>query len=191
MTICIVGHGPSIVGRKLGEFIDSHDIVIRMAECDWQDPVDWGSKYDIGIYSQGPSIQWKNQTQRKPTGEYWFYNAKPVKLTDPDGWVTKIPIKTRKICRSVHKWRSHVKTHFSRGTAALLAAWNIYQESDPTFSLVGFDAVKNGFNDIHHPEALDKFTGRKPPKKGNTHDWNGEYKLIKTLQGTKVPINLL
>ena len=44
MKVCIIGHGPSATGKGLGKKIDSHDIVIRHVECDWQSEEDYGHK---------------------------------------------------------------------------------------------------------------------------------------------------
>ena len=81
MRVCIIGHGPSAKGKMLGRAIDAHDVVIRHVECDWQNPSDYGTRYDIGIFCPEPMFvaldaQWVPD-------QYWFY--------DPSG--TQAPLK--------------------------------------------------------------------------------------------------
>lgn len=76
MKIALVLSGSSAIGKGLGTEIDSHDLVIRMMDCEWQDnhPEDYGSKYDYGILPGPWSIE--NTTKRivkQPTQGWLLY----------------------------------------------------------------------------------------------------------------------
>lgn len=186
-TVCIVGHGPSLVGANLGKFIDSHDCVIRMVECDWQSVKDYGRKYNIGVYSIGPSLLWVYRSKCRPD-MYFFYKTKIGKeLAVMDDEVIKPSsgingIFTVVLKKTVWEWivKANLKKarHFSRGTAAVIASLTYFNPKKIT--IVGFDAVLNGFKPNHHPQAL-KRIHKSLAKGGNTHDWTKEKEVISLL----------
>lgn len=54
-TVVFVGNAPSLIGEGLGEWIDSHDVVVRFNECptrDYEDDV--GSRTDILVSNPYP-----------------------------------------------------------------------------------------------------------------------------------------
>lgn len=53
--IVIVGHGPSIVGKRLGPWLDAQTVV-RLKECPRPNAEDWGTRID---YSCGSSRRWE------------------------------------------------------------------------------------------------------------------------------------
>lgn len=179
MRICIVGHGPSTKGRKLGPEIDAHDIVIRHVECDWQDAEDYGSRYDIGIFCPDPL--WQAAEAEKVPEFYWKYDPKN-KCKDEPIWTTFRDVMCFNLRTKVNPLING--RHFSRGTAAVIGAV-LWAKADE-ISLVGFDAVTSGkFNENHHPEELTRLLKtRKKIGKGlnlNTHDWAKEKQLLADL----------
>src|ERR1044072_2888538 len=67
-TIAIIGHGRSPEGTGWGPRIDACDCVIRMWDCHWQNPADFGRRYDIGFFEVHPSLlpKFKTHNKRKP-----------------------------------------------------------------------------------------------------------------------------
>ena len=51
MNVCVVGHGPSLVGAALGERIDAHDKVVRMKLGTHADETDYGKRLDMLVAS--------------------------------------------------------------------------------------------------------------------------------------------
>lgn len=185
-SVAVIGHGPSIVGKQLGECIDNCNAVIRMIECDWQDAEDYGTKYTIGIYATGGSDDFLRITKRVPSLCWWKYDAegliRPRDALNPDIIAKK---HTGKFVRSLRKtvWEHIVKgkKKFSRGTAAAVAAMQLVRPTH--LYLVGFDDVARGSmkEGEWHPEELrqylkdnKRYTGRD----STSHDWVNERQVI-------------
>jgi len=191
ISVAIIGHGSSIEGRGYGKFIDSNDIVIRMAECDWQNHTDYGIKYDIGVFAEGPSKSWAENSQRIPKLEYWYYRMDKNIRNEEDVMSKFKDRQTRELRNSVWQYVKHLKPgfHFSRGTAAVISAAKLYHPVE--ISLFGFDSVINGTNEKtgskHHPDLLTQYlpSDYHLPRNGNTHDWESEKNLMQTLSSTK------
>jgi len=70
-TAVIVGHGPSALDGKLGEFIDAQDYVIRLKRCQesLKYPADYGTRTDIlgGSYGIAGAIR------QIPADHYWVW----------------------------------------------------------------------------------------------------------------------
>ena len=184
MNVCIVGHGPSTKGRKLGELIDSHDVVVRHVECDWQDQEDYGVKYDYGIFCPAPI--WQAEDAVKRPDRYWKYD--PLFECPTDEPVTTIF--RDKVCDNINEFVTPliIGRHFSRGTAAVIAAIYILRPAE--INLVGFDAVLQGFfEQRHHPSELKELLIKKGKELNfrkkllfDTHEWHKEMCLIKTIK---------
>ncbi len=184
-NIAIIGHGPSTRGRRLGSFIDLCDTVIRMIECDWQDPEDYGEKYTIGVYATGGSDDFTKVIVKKPSLCWWVYVTSGALSTmavsddsvDRAG-AGKRPI--RWLRKTVWKWIGEDKK-FSRGTAAAIAAMELLRfDTTPTsLHLVGFDDVVRGgmLKDAYHPPELQQYLrtqGRTLARSETDHDWKNE-----------------
>jgi hypothetical protein len=161
-----------------------------MVECDWQDKTDYGQKYSIGIYTQGPSKEWVIKSKRTPN-RYWFYKAKGCDVVKEDIELepVKFKVPTLMLRNSVYKWQSYIGKHPSRGTAAIVASLEHLRPNSIT--AVGFDAVIRGFDDNHHPQALTDYIGREPKKGGDTHNWEGERELLRILKMKYVNIRMI
>ena len=81
--IVIVGHGPSVVGRKLGRFIDD-SIVIRLKGAPKPNAEDWGTRTDYVSTTRAVFV-----TKRLPC-EHWIFGKEEPKYRrgDVDRWLT-------------------------------------------------------------------------------------------------------
>lgn len=72
MITVVVGHGHSPVGKGWGKRIDSGDAVIRLWNWHWQDPLDWGVKYDWGFFEihHTSLSQYHKKNKKHPTEGY-------------------------------------------------------------------------------------------------------------------------
>ena len=146
INIAIIGHGRTPERRAWGRKIDSCDVVIRMWDWHWQEPRDYGKKYDIGILEIAPTLIRTFQLHNKHTPTIgWVGSA----LHRAD--ICPLPDKTEVIDQS--RWTdlgkrmgglgATGKLEFTRGTIA--ACWAIeYAVQGDKIILVGFDNVKAG-----------------------------------------------
>lgn len=67
MITVIIGHGRSPEGQGWGPRIDSADCVVRMWDWDWQDPRDYGTRYDFGLFELHPSLMPRFRAHNKRT----------------------------------------------------------------------------------------------------------------------------
>lgn len=188
-NICIIGHGPSAFEiPKLSKLIDGSQCVIRMVECDWQDPDVYGHKYDIGVYSQGPSETLLHQAKRKPSFEYWRYEVSSIIGQRTDSFTNARGRRVRNLRESVWRHCDSQRHHVSRGTATILASISLMPNIEQ-IQLVGFDNINAGkFHEHHHPEQLQNYLMEKLRRetKKNTHDWKYERKLVQRKAKEKV-----
>lgn len=185
-SVAVIGHGPSIVGKQLGKYIDKCNIVIRMIECDWQNEVDYGTKYNIGIYATGGSEEYLRMTERIPSLCWWEYDAKgtkvPIDAHEPDVFIKKVRTKIVRLLRSsIWAYVEEGKKKFSRGTAAAIVAMQLFTPSH--LYLVGFDDVARGSmkEGEWHPAELRQYlidNKKSPGRSLNSHDWVNEKKVI-------------
>ncbi len=187
-SVAVIGHGPSVVGKKLGKYIDKCNIVIRMIECDWQDEEDYGSKYTIGIYATGGSDSYLSLTKRIPSFCWWEYNAvgtvPPKDALYQDAFRTSRETKIARILRKT-VWQHIIPNKkFSRGTAAAVAAIQLFHPTH--LYLLGFDDVVRGSMEEGkwHPESLRQYllqNKRSLYRDSFSHDWANESRVIATL----------
>ena len=160
--IAIVGHGQSLIGAELGDYIDSHDHVLRFAK-DPTDAIvemkteDFGDLIDILLYTETG----KKRLHLDPRSEYehaehWIYD----KSCGPDlDWLEKY-----------QKYKRPDRAgHLSRGTAAVIMAAKAGYED---INLFGFDNIMNGNNEHY----LSCFRDLKLTKK--YHDYVAERRII-------------
>jgi len=190
-TVCIVGHGPSTQGRELGKIIDSYDIVIRMVECDWQDELDYGKKYNIGVFSSGVSFSQARKAKRKPSDKYWYYLTKGKHLEnqyDSYGAYRQREMITLRKTVWKYKQKNHKFSRFTRGTAAVIAAVEFLKPKE--IALVGFDTVMKGIPFSDHPNHPNAERISKSHYVGIMHSWGEEKGVIESFKN-EVNINLL
>lgn len=182
LSVAIIGHGPSIVGKEYGALINLHDIVIRMGECDWQFKRQWdyGIKYSIGMVATGGSDDFLKLSRRKPKLSWWSYETSGTLLFDSDEVCLYKDIPMRLLRKTVWNWIGKGNKKFSRGTAACIAAFQLL--SPTKITLFGFDDVARGFSLSEHPEELREFLKKnhKTTRRVATdHDWLRESNVIK------------
>jgi hypothetical protein len=148
MTTIVIGHGRSPEGRGWGGKIDSCEIVIRMWDWRWQPFIDYGSKYDYGLFMLTPKgIQIFNEyNETKPQRGWLAYMGKPTPLgLLPKGVPVELVDTAHWVDAAVAMGGAGLsgKLTLTRGTAA--AAWAIQEEKERVI-LVGFDNVACGIN---------------------------------------------
>jgi hypothetical protein len=198
--IVIVGNGPSPVGKRWGSRIDAAETVIRMADNDWQDAPDYGTKYTVGILcGPGRRLAWElEKTARRP-GLWWLFNPhrlltgipeNPVwhgvsceRIADgfADGWIGRL-------VASGAQNESGGRPALTRGFVAVIEARRRWPEEPIT--LVGFDVLETGVvpaTSEGYPAAALKW--RDLPmhqwKRGSTrnqsHDYGAEHAALLTM----------
>lgn len=199
MTIAVIGHGRSPEGKGWGPLIDQCNIVVRMWDCEWQAPEDYGVKYDYGMFVLTPKglRMFVENRVKEPTQAYLAYMGKPV----PAEAIKDIQHNTEFV--DTRKWVQLAEAQggrglnpdktltLTRGTAA--ACWACEHSPNGTVFLVGFDNVKKGINqtiqESFSPAYWDLYMSRFKPNvekvypvggaKTATHDMSVEASLIK------------
>lgn len=188
MTTVVIGHGRTPGGKGWGPKIDEC-LVVRLWDNHWQDPTDYGTRYDYGYMELSP----------KQFSRLKFYNQR----TPDIGWIGgllkrsnyDLPPKTQVILTGEWTERGRRlggvgetgKLKLTRGVQA--ACWAISQRPDAVV-LVGFDNVYTG--EALTPEAgfpdayrILPSTSWKNYKGGGTkyhnHDYIVEGKILQTL----------
>jgi hypothetical protein len=72
LDVVIVGHGKSPKGKGWGPKIDACGLVVRMWDWHWQNPDDYGRKYDVGLFEIAPTLvnTFNQYNQHTPTLGY-------------------------------------------------------------------------------------------------------------------------
>ena len=192
MTAVVIGHGRSPEGSYWGSRIDSCQTVVRMWDWTWQNPVDYGEKYDYGLFVLTPKgLRIFTDFNRGTPSRGWLaYFGKPTSGVLPNGVRTEIVDTTRwcDICRGMGGAGLTGSLTLTRGCAA--AAWAI--EHYKRVVLVGFDNVRCGVNrpieQSFNPEYCSLYMSRFKPdttkvypigsSKTATHDMAVEWSLL-------------
>jgi len=141
--LAVIGHGPSLHGSGLGEYIDSFKYVMRLPYLnDWQVPIDYGVRTSYVCSSSGGQLS--RIGEKRPDIGFYIWNK-----------VFGHPV-TRSRCRNlgikeyedvsglIQKWAKKLPKPFqnlSSGTAAILIAASKVGESITVF---GCDYLKIG-----------------------------------------------
>lgn len=190
----IIGHGRSPEGQKWGRHIDRRcDTVVRMWDWAWQNEVDYGTKYDYGLFELYPFTYASMKKHNVKTPERgWIGSLLRMGETLVPPPKTEIVDQKRwtRIGRNMGGIGETGRLELTRGTIAAL--WAIEQsERGDQIVLVGFDNVKEGkakaLDEAFSPEyqknvgtyPFDKYVGG-VSKYGN-HDYFIEYPLMKAL----------
>jgi hypothetical protein len=144
-TIAVIGHGLSPKGHCWGSYIDAADRVIRMWNYHWQEPIDYGIKYDYGFYEVSPTemARFYKYNQHRP-GVAWLaamlhpYRGNLAPGTsiriDPQRWVYEA-------ISMGGVGENNKRLKLTRGAQA--AAWAIELQPERVV-LVGFDNTRVG-----------------------------------------------
>ena len=195
MTICIIGHGPSLNGAGRGQEIDNYGLIVRMGQTNhWMNPVDYGNKTHIVCQTAKPG---KVRTMRNycPIPEYhtymWFkkrtskknFKLNTIERIDP----TLVPeFKIISAQETVNFWQkkflafSPAYRFITRGTAAIaiIGDFHMWMKENPNrkITLLGCDNLKaahsGGFR--HGPHG---FVRTHQP-----HDYAAEHLLVEEME---------
>lgn len=138
----IIGHGPSADGRGWGNRIDAYNgPIVRMWDCDWQKPVDYGTRYDWGVYTLAPrDLAAFDHTRKREPRAWLAYDVwsrggafpNTHRAIDPREWV--------QMARDMGAESLGKKLDLTRGTAAALFAMS----EGRNVTLLGFDMIVAG-----------------------------------------------
>jgi hypothetical protein len=185
-TIAIIGHGRSPEGRGWGERINAADHVVRMWNWHWQDPADYGTRYDTGVIEVHKTTirDWRAHNQHQP--ESGWIASMLMRYRD---MVTELPrgaqiIDQEKYLRlPPRQMRGFGETgvwQLTRGGIAACWAISSAREGD-TVVLVGFDVIKAGIAlpvvDAFSPEYMQSggFFGMGAYVAGKSKEGNHDY----------------
>lgn len=186
MIIVIVGHGPSLIGQKKGDLIDSHDIVVRLKGCGSvleNNPEDYGRRVDHLCMS----TEVQGLAKAVIAGSYWLYpkkgsydELKTFEAIAEHGAPFMIPKLLTNFWNDRYRELNPTHGNFSTGMAAIVIASHYYQPQNPepfAIRLAGFDTLLNPDQEFtRNPEI---------PRTGNgpfVHDWKCENQLLQKIQ---------
>jgi hypothetical protein len=78
--LVIVGHGPSIVGKRLGSWLDKQEVV-RLKHAERPNALDWGTRTDF-VCASSPSFWTDKRREDFPECEKWVLASKDVPKGD-------------------------------------------------------------------------------------------------------------
>lgn len=145
-TIAIIGHGRSPEGKLWGRLIDQCDTVIRMWDCAWQDALDYGTKYDVGLLEAHPQMMktFQQNNRRKPA-RGWVASIlhQPDRCDLPKGTELVDQAPWNALGQKLGGLGATGRLQFTRGTIA--TCWAIERaRRGSTIVLVGFDNIAAG-----------------------------------------------
>lgn len=145
-TIAIIGHGRSPEGTRWGALIDGCDLVIRMWDCAWQAPADYGSKYDFGLLEAHPQMVQtfqKNNRRRPALGWVASVLHQPERCALPPNTELVDQTPWNELGKKLGGIGATGRLQFTRGTIA--TCWAIEKaKRGSTIVLVGFDNIVAG-----------------------------------------------
>lgn len=190
MKICIVGHGPSLKGRGLGQLIDSHEKVVRLkGSGNVIGKRDYGSKTDALC----ASTEIMGTFFKANAGEYWAYPKKGVyNLIGAGELIGRLEKPVMIPLTFCNHWNGRFRQmgachhNVSTGMAAILISVHRWQPHE--IVLAGFDTLLNpSVKFDRNPEIPRSGDGPYP-----NHDWQKENELLTVLRNVyKVDIHAI
>lgn len=192
-VVAVIGHGKSPVGRGWGALIDSSDVVIRMWDWHWQNPADYGFKYDYGLFeiAQGLIVDLFNKhNERTPSVAFLGSKLKPFRGPLPHPTILIDPTPWERLGASRGARGETGKFKLTRGVVAV--CWALTQVLPGSrVILVGFDNVhaqiglspEAGFPDEYRdlPSTFPFRNYKGGSTKYGNHDYAAERPLIEYL----------
>ena len=175
VIVCIIGHGPSLIGRKMGDHIDAYDIVVRMKGCgSVLGTEDYGSRVDHLCMT----TEVQGLAKAVLAGSYWLYpkNGKYDELQTFEaiadhGAPFMIPKKLMNHWNDEFRKLNPSHPNVSTGMASIIISAHYYEPME--IHLGGFDTLLNpDIEFTRHPDV---------PRSGFgpfVHDWKAENKLL-------------
>jgi len=181
MNIAIVGHDKSLPGHGFGSLIDSHDYIVKMLNCGWHNPADYGARYDFAVATKS---SFNLASIKTPEIETWIYSKN-------GGDVDSIPQRTRDITFLLRYYvnnllpklaRRHVPNGISKGCAAVLGAIHLFSPDLITLFGMGQLSTGNRQRDRHPEIYREQLTDQEKmvPIPYMDHHWWVEHQLILT-----------
>jgi len=178
MKVAVVGHDKTLPQAGKGIEIDSFDFVVKMNNCGWQWPEDYGSRYDYGIATNSSLLLDGN---KMPMIEMWVFN----KRGDFDALceyndVTKYL--SRYIEDGLYRFAGRkFKKGMSRGCAGIIATMSILRPR--VIKVFGMHQVMTGtYQKERHPSEYKKVLSlnaeQQNPAPEAWHQWNAENKTV-------------
>ena len=137
----VICHGPNIINKKIGSYIDSFDVVLRIPHFgNWQKSEDYGDK--ISYYCCSVRRATQSKVYRTHTPYFVWSKRKGRKVYDrlSNGI---------DVSELIQKWQNKLKTkfhsYFDHGTASILIAADKFSKPITVF---GADILGRGENDI-------------------------------------------
>lgn len=186
-SVCIVGHGPSLLQQRAGELIDAHDFVVRQKRC--QETLKFPEQY--GTRTDAVCGSWGVAKKLEPLApEVWvFIDSRYQGI--PDEVIEQTPWKIDK--RLCNEWNAKYRSrrtpyvppeqtveydrlghpHVSSGFHTLLYACEFLRPEYVT--LAGFDNVETGdftWSITRGPE-YDQYPD---------HRWDIEHEMLKDVE---------
>lgn len=174
--LVIVGHGPSVVGKGLGPWLDEQTVV-RLKWAEQWAAADWGTRTDF-LCASGPAFWRKRHKQpgvkAMPIGEhveFWFLSEE--RRETPKG--------TRQASRrwvdyylsfNPHRRKSSVTPKASTGLKAVFCAMEFLAPAE--IGLLGFDRIL-------HPEVKTTKWWHEPGKYVYAHEAEAEHRALMDL----------
>ena len=190
LKVCIVGHGPSLIGSRNGESIDSADVIVRLKQG-WKqcldNPDDYGTKIDVlmtstetlGCFKDSGILDIKHYWCYPKFG--WYEQSLIESIEKQIGKMTDIPL------NMINKfnWRFRQTSghpNVSLGMAAILYVKHYLEPTE--LVLAGFDTLLDPFKAFERNPNMPR-TGVGPYP---DHDWKMENLLLNQLRLNVRPI---
>jgi hypothetical protein len=143
--VVIVGHGPSVVGKRLGPWLDTQTVV-RLKWALRPNVEDWGSRTDY-VCGSNPSFWLQRERGQAPeTAEFWW-------LGDAKKYPDKLRVGRRASQHWFENWQRYLGPEsFRKPSTGLLAVFCAMEFLQPKeIGLLGFDMV------LHPEEPTSKW----------------------------------
>lgn len=144
MRVAIIGHGRSPEGKSWGPLIDEC-VVVRMWDHAWQDPADYGDRYDYGLFEVHPSMMptfHENNVRQPSIGWVGSVLSRPDRCRLPDRTELINQADWNALGKEMGGIGATGNLQFTRGTIA--ACWAIERLEAEAVVLVGFDNIEAG-----------------------------------------------
>lgn len=180
ISVCIVGHGPSLKGALLGPEIDKH-FVVRLKNCSMllAEPHDYGSKTD----AMCSSTEVLAYLPKIKASEYWGYPKKGDYSPKRVNWLKRhvdqsskvfVPLEACKLWNAAFLELGGMHPNVSTGMGAVIIALELKRPK--VLYLAGFDNVLNPKTKGYRCTVPTVFNDGGTKDTG--HDWFTENQLL-------------